>query len=239
MTSVVYTKNYITQEQLRRAYAQLDHTPPPDNRWEATLRITPTLEMDWACRCLIEWGEEDHEGRPVADPGWHVISRAGELDWPPLRPHEEMWDAMLRRYPIPTGEEAQRHADIMGTSPEEERRRKFLALTLQDSYARGQRNPRLVDFDPVLRDWSVTARQLADFLDTHKPPKLTAEQRVMQQGAVAEELQRQADQAREGLPQLVKNAYDEQGNAPRKFFMADMARWAGTSRPTAYKWIQS
>ena len=98
MTSVVYTKNYITQEQLRRAYAQLDHTPPPDNRWEATLLITPTLEMDWACRCLIEWGEEDHEGRPVADPGWHVISRAGELDWPPLRPHEEMWDAMLRRY---------------------------------------------------------------------------------------------------------------------------------------------
>ncbi|CAM5234337.1 Transcriptional regulator OS=Streptomyces griseomycini OX=66895 GN=FHS37_006701 PE=4 SV=1 [Streptomyces griseomycini] len=85
MTEIAYTANYVTQEQLQRAYARLGHTSPTP-KWAATLLIRPSHTMAWACPVLASDRTEEHPA--LYD--WHVIAEAGELDWPPLRPEEDI-----------------------------------------------------------------------------------------------------------------------------------------------------
>jgi hypothetical protein len=234
MTVVGYTRNYVTQEHLARAYRRLGHTSTAP-AWSATLLIDIGLTMHWACRVLHppEMREEYPSGHT-----WHVIAEAGELDWPPLRPEAEIWPALLAKHPVPTGELAERQARFMGKSIEETHRDHLRTHYLSDAHiGRSKRNASDVNFDPLVRDWDVTARELADFLDTHRPPKLTAEQRVMEQGVHRAQLLAELASTDASLSRLMRNAARDQGDRTRRGFKSDMHRWAGVSRPTVDAWL--
>ncbi|MEU6628392.1 hypothetical protein ABZ905_08870 [Streptomyces parvus] len=234
--SIAYAENYRTQQELALAYRRLGHQATV-NTWSATLLIHRGLTMSWACPVLL------HEPDPeLGDTriGWHVIAEAGDLDYPPLRPEEEIWPALLAAHPTPTGEHAEQQARMLGKTVEEAHhdhlRRHFLS---DANIGFGKRNPTDVNFDPLVRDWDVTARQLAEFRDTHKPPKLTTEQRVMSKGAELATLEAEVDAAKVSLARLMRNAAQEQGDKPRYGFKADLHRWSGRARPTVEAWLNA
>ncbi|MET9776096.1 hypothetical protein ABZ023_17880 [Streptomyces sp. NPDC006367] len=234
MTEIEYTANYVTQVELRRAYDRLGHTSTAP-AWSAVLLIRPTLTMAWACPVLAS--PEEREERPSLS-DWHVIAEAGELDWPPLKPEEEIWPALLAKHPVPTGEEAERSAAMWGQSVEEMHRDHLRRHYLSDAHIGGmKRNKTDVNFDPVVRDWDVTARELAEFIDTHRPPRLTTEQRVMAQGVRLARLEAQVEIAKVSLARLMRNAARDQGEKLRHGFKADMVAWSGKSRPTVDAWL--
>ncbi|MEU1078193.1 MULTISPECIES: hypothetical protein [unclassified Streptomyces] len=234
MTEIAYSANYVTQAELRRAYQRLGHTSTAPT-WGATLLITQNLTMSWACRVLAPAElREDYPARST----WHVIAEAGELGWPPLRSEEEIWPALLAKYPVPTGEQAEHQARMFGKSTEELHRDQLRRHYLGDAYiGHIKRNPSDVCFDPIVRDWDVTARELAAFIDDHRPPKLTSEQRVMVQGVRLAELEAEIATTKVSLGRLMRNAAREQGERPRRGFKTDLASYAGVSRPTADAWL--
>ncbi|MFF4771099.1 hypothetical protein ACFY1V_31780 [Streptomyces sp. NPDC001255] len=243
MTQIVYTRYHATLTHLGRAYARLGHASPPEDRWSAALLIRPNLTMAWGCKLLAltaEEGEEYEDRDDVVGIEWHVVAEAGELDYPPLRPDEEVWPALLEKHPVPTGERAERDAAWWGKGDIEELHRDRLRRHyLEDAYTADSIKRSLgdVNFDPLVRDWDVTARELADFLDTHRPPKLTTQQRVMAQGAHLAELEAEARATKQSLGRLMRNAAREQGDKPRRGFKADLSRWGGVSRPTVDAWL--
>ncbi|MEU6562656.1 hypothetical protein [Nocardia nova] len=244
MASIAFTRNYITQEQLGKAYRRLGHTPKPAAEWSATLLIGESLSLSWACPVLLadpeEYESSENDQLPTWT-GWHVMATAGELDWPPLRPETEIWPALLDRHPVPTGEQAEFQARKLGGSVEDMHRSSLRSHYLTDAHldtaGRIKRNQSDINFDPLVRDWDVTARELAEFLDTHQPPKLTTEQRVMAQGARLRLLEAQVEQTKTSLAQLIRNAAHDQGTSLRHGFKADMARWSGKTRPTVDAWL--
>lgn len=252
MTSLAYTRNYVTQAHLRAAYESLGHTSH-DRTWEATLLITPELYLRWACPVLAPAPEPypETESDPDIEPAgwdtfdaplvdWYVIAEAGELDWPPLRPEEEIWPALLAEHPVPTGEHAEKQARMRGKSIEEMHRDHLRRQYLSDAHiVGGKRHKGDVNFSPLVRDWSVTARELADFIDTHRPPKLSSEQRVMAQGARRAQLIAELDNTTASLGHLMRNAARDQGPKLRRGFKADMVRWTGVTRPTVDAWLNS
>ncbi|MFK0294790.1 hypothetical protein ACIQU6_30560 [Streptomyces sp. NPDC090442] len=238
MTEIAYTRNYVTQDQLRRAYRRLGHTSTAPT-WSATLLIDTGLTMTWAVRVLAP--AEVREEYPARFE-WHVIADAGELDWPPLRPEEEIWPALLEKHPVPTGDQAQRQAKMFGRTVEELHREQLRQRYLSDAHiGRSKRNPTDVNFDPLVRDWDATARELAAFLDTHRPPKLTADQRVMAQGVHLAELEMAVNTTRASLGRLMRNAARESAQQrdgkPRHGFKSEMSRWGGVTRPTVDAWL--
>lgn len=236
MTEIAYTRNYVTQEQLRRAYARLDHTSRAPE-WSATLLIDEGLDLWWACPVLEPTIEFD--GEPSVRSTWHIIAKAGELDWPPLKPEDEVWPALLAKEPVPTGERAERAAKMMGHSSVEDWHRDVLRQHyFGDAHIGGmKRNPTDVNFDPVARDWDATARELAAFIDTHRPPKLTSEQRVMVKGVEKAELEARLASVKVSLGHLMRNAARDQGPRLRHGFKSDMARWGDVTRPTVDAWL--
>jgi hypothetical protein len=234
MMTVEFTRNYVTQENLARAYRRLGHTSTAP-AWSATLLIDIGLTMSWACPVLHP--PETREQYPAGHT-WHVIAGAGELDWPPLRPESEIWPALLDTYPVPTGELAERQARLLGKSVDQMHRDHLRTQFLGDAHIMGsKRNPTDVNFDPVVRDWDATARELADFIDSHRPPKLTAEQRVMAQGVRLAELEAAVEATKASLGRLLRNAARDQGERLRHGFKSDMTRWSGRSRPTVDAWL--
>ncbi|MFF0747355.1 hypothetical protein ACFYVL_43950 [Streptomyces sp. NPDC004111] len=235
MTQIAHTRSYITQTQLARAYHQLGHRHAPENQWDATLLIDENLVLWWACPAL-ETLLPGEDGPPRQR--WHVIERAGELDWPPLRPEAEIWPALLERDPIPTSDQAERQAAMYGQSVEERHRESLRRHYLGSAHlGTTKRNPTDVNFDPIVRDWSVTARELADFIDTHRPPKLSTEQRVMAQGARLVELEREIARTKDSLGHLMRNAAREQGDPLPRGYRAQLARWSGVTKPTVTAWL--
>ncbi|MEI5525549.1 hypothetical protein WB401_13390 [Streptomyces brasiliscabiei] len=241
MTAIEYTRNHVTQKELARAYQRLGHTSTaPD--WAATLLIDVGLTMSWACPVLHppELRTEHSNGH-----SWHVIAEAGELDWPPLRPESEIWPKLLAKDPVPTGEWAEKQARFLGKSIEQMHHDRLRAHYLSSAHIPGpggnstasKRNPTDVNFDPIVRDWDATARELAHFLDTHRPPKLTAEQRVMAQGVHLAELEAAVANTKASLGRLMRNAAGDQGDRARRGFKSDMSRWGGVSRPTVDAWL--
>ncbi|MGW7356230.1 hypothetical protein ACWGI0_06030 [Streptomyces sp. NPDC054802] len=101
----------------------------------------------------------------------------------------------------------------------------------------GKRNPTDVNFDPLVRDWDATAREFADFIDAHRPPKLTSEQRVMAQGVHLAKLEAEIASTKASLGHLMRNARRDQGAKLRRGFKSDMSRWSGVSRPTVDAWL--
>ncbi|MER7497099.1 hypothetical protein ABT033_31440 [Streptomyces pharetrae] len=234
MTEIAYTANYVTQAELRRAYARLGHqsTTPA---WSATLLISDDLSMAWACRVLEP--PELRQENPAAS-GWHIIARAGELDWPPLRPEEEIWPALLAKDPVPTGKRAEQDAAFLGKTVEEMHLDALRRHFLSDAHIGNvKRNKGDVNFDPVVRDWDATARELAVFLDTHRPPKLTATQRVMVQGVHLAELETAVAHAKVSLGRLMRNAAVGHGPKLPHGFKSEMAHYGGVSRPTVDAWL--
>ncbi|MER5973309.1 hypothetical protein ABT112_26885 [Streptomyces sp. NPDC002055] len=234
MTEIAFTKNFVTQQHLGAAYRRLGHTSTAP-AWSATLLISSGLGLSWACPVLAE--QETTETSALS--GWHVIAEAGELDWPPLRPEEEIWPALLELHPVPTGEAAEQQARFLGAGTVEEwHREKLRRHYLSDAHiGSAKRNPSDVNFDPVVRDWETSARELADFIDSHRPPKLTTEQRVMAQGVRLAQLEAEVEATKESLSRLMRNARRDQGERPRRGFKADLARWSGASRPTVDTWL--
>lgn len=236
MTRIEFTGNYVTQAELSRAYRSLEHTPPVPSRWSAALLISRGLGMRWVCPVLHppELREEHSAGHT-----WHVIAEAGELDWPPLRPESEIWPALLERDPVPTGDLAECQARFLSKNVEEMHRDNLRRHFLGDAHIGGmKRNPSDVNFDPAVRDWDATARELAAFLDDHRPPKLTTEQRVMEQGVRLAELKAEVASTKASLGRLMRNAKRDQGNqAGRSGFKNDMAHWGGVTRPTVDAWL--
>ncbi|MDI3101992.1 hypothetical protein QJ054_33700 [Streptomyces sp. AN-3] len=234
MTAIAYTANYVTQLQLRRAYERLGHTSTAPE-WSATLLIRDTLTMAWACPVLAPPAElEEYPARHY----WHVIAEAGELDWPPLKPESEIWPALLNKEPVPSGEQAERAAAMWGKTVEEAHRDALRRHYLSDAHIGGmKRNKTDVNFDPLVRDWDVTARELAAFIDTHRPPKLTTEQRVMVQGVRLAQLEAQVESTKDSLGRLMRNAARDQGEKLRRGFKTDMSAWSGKSRPTVDAWL--
>jgi hypothetical protein len=234
MTEIEFTANYVTQQHLRRAYERLGHTSNTP-AWSATLLIDQSLCLSWACPVLMDLGMD--EGPAY---GWHVIAGAGELDWPPLRPESEIWPALLEEHPVPTGEQAERAARISGHGSVEEWHRERLRMHyLADAHiAGGKRNAADVNFDPLVRDWDACARELAAFVDSHRPPKLTTEQRVMAQGVRRARLMDELANTETSLSRLMRNAARDQGERPRRGFKADLSRWTDLSRPTVDAWLK-
>jgi hypothetical protein len=237
MTALAFTRNYITQQHLDRAYRDLGHTSKT-REWEATLLIDDVLDMWWACPGLRT--AEERVERPAAH-GWHIIAKAGELDWPPLRPEEEIWPALLAKEPVPTGERAEREARFLGRSIEEAHMDRLRTHYLSSAHIGGiKRNPTDVNFDPVVRDWKASARELAGFIDGHRPPKLTTEQRVMVQGVRLAEYEDAVERTKLSMGRLMRNAARDARGADgrlRHGFKADMTRWSGKSRPTVDDWL--
>lgn len=234
MTEVAYTANYVTQAELRRAYAQLGHHSPTPT-WSATLLIRDSLSMAWACRVLDP--PELRDENPAAS-DWHIIAEAGELDWPPLRPEEEVWPALLAREPIPTGEDAEQRAAFLGKSVREMHLDNLRRHYLSDSHFGSlKRNKTDVNFDPIVRDWTATAKELAAFLDTHRPPKLTAEQRVMVTGVRLAELELAVSHTKISLGRLMRNSAVGHGPKLPHGFKSSLAQWGGVSRPTVDAWL--
>ena len=236
MTENAYTRNYVTQEHLRRAYDRLGHTSRAPE-WSATLLIEPGLDLWWACPVLEQTTEFD--GEPSVRSTWHTIAKAGELDWPPLKPEDEVWPALLAKEPVPTGERAERAARMMGFASVEEWHRDALRNHyFGDAHIGGmKRNPTDVNFDPLVRDWDHTARELAAFIDANRPPKLTSEQRVMVQGVRKAQLEAQLASVKVSLGRLMRNAARDQGERLRHGFKSDMARWGDVTRPTVDAWL--
>ncbi|WP_329317288.1 hypothetical protein OG723_44625 (plasmid) [Streptomyces sp. NBC_01278] len=81
------------------------------------------------------------------------------------------------------------------------------------------------------------ARELVTFIDSHRPPKLTAEQRVMSQGVRLSQLEAELENTKASLARLMRNAARDQGERPRRGFKSDLSRWAGVSRPTVDAWL--
>jgi len=234
MTAVAYTRHYVTQDELDRAYRRTGHTSTTPT-WSATLLIYHGLEMAWACPVLASplVRKEYPTGHD-----WHLIAKAGELDWPPLRPEAQIWPALLAKHPLPTGKQAEFQAYQLGQSIEEMHRENLRRHYLDDAHIGGRkRNPVDINFDPLVRDWDATARELADFIDTHRPPKLTAEHRVMVQGVHLAQLEARVEYTKTSLGKLMRNAAREQGPEPRNGFKADLKRWSGVSRPTVDSWL--
>ncbi|HEY2096298.1 MAG TPA: hypothetical protein VGH72_07540 [Pseudonocardia sp.] len=235
MTRVEYTRSYVTQVELARAYRRLGRPDCPAPAWSAVLLIDVGLTMRWACPVLHppvvqETYPSGHD--------WHVIAEAGELDWPPLRPEAEIWPALLEREPIPTGDYAEKQAQFLGVSVEQMHRANLRRHYLGDAHIRGmKRNWRDVNFDPLVRDWDATARDLAAFIDEHRPPKLTTEQRVMAQGVRLVQLEAEVSDTKASLGRLMRNAARDQGGRPRRGFKSDLSRWGGVSRPTVDGWL--
>ncbi|MBF6333585.1 hypothetical protein [Nocardia transvalensis] len=239
MTEVVFTANYVTQVELAKAYRRLGHTCPTP-AWSATLLISKGLSMAWGCPVLPP--EELRDEEYPARHDWYVIADAGELDWPPLKPEEQIWPALLEKHPVPTGKQAEFAARAMGkASVEEAHREQLRHHYLGNAYIGGaKRNPTDVNFDPIVRDWDATARALADFLDAHRPPKLTSEQRVMAQGVRLAQLEAAVAATKMSLGHLMRNAAREtrvSGDKLRRGFKSDMSRWGGVSRPTVDAWL--
>jgi hypothetical protein len=234
MTAIAYTANYETQVKLRRAYARLGHTSTTP-AWSATLLIRDSLTMAWACPVLA--APELREENP-ASYDWHVIAEAGELDWPPLRPEEEIWPTLLAKEPVPTGEQAERDAAFLGKTVEEMHRDALRRHYLSDAHLMGLKcNKADVNFDPIVRDWGATARELAAFIDANRPPKLTDEQRVMVQGVRLAQLEAEVTSTKASLSRLMRNSARAQEGKLRRGFKSDMARWSGASRPTVDAWL--
>ncbi|MCG8971846.1 hypothetical protein [Streptomyces sp. CL12-4] len=234
MPLIEYTANYVTQAELRRAYERLGHTSTVP-AWSATLLIRPSLTMAWACPVLAS--PEEREESP-ARYDWHVIAEAGELDWPPLKPEDEIWPALLEKEPVPTGDLAERQAAMWGKTVEEFHRDALRRHYLGDAHIGGMKRNKIdINFDPIVRDWDATARELAAFVDAHRPPKLTAEQRVMVQGVRLAQLEAQVESTKDSLGRLMRNAARDQGEKLRRGFKADMAAWSGKSRPTVDAWL--
>lgn len=241
MTEIVFTHNYRTQAELKKAYARLGHTPPATRRWEATLLVTQGLRLQWACPVLTADPEQLDSGErePEYPRDWHVIAEAGELDWPPLKPEDVIWPALLDRHPVPTGEEAKKLEAFEGRPAADVHRENLRVHYLSDAHVNGiKRRAGDVNFDPIVRDWDATARELAAFVDTHRPPLLTAEQRVMVQGVHVARLESELATAKVSLAHLMRNAADDQpGHRPRHGLKSDMARWGGVTRPTVDAWL--
>ncbi|MBG7704880.1 hypothetical protein HCJ76_44165 [Streptomyces sp. MC1] len=234
MTNVAFTANYVTQAELRRAYDRLGHSSKTP-AWSATLLIRDSLTMAWACPVLAP--PEDREEQHVPH-HWHIISEAGELDWPPLKPEADIWPALLEREPVPTGERAERAAAMLGVSVEQMHRDALRRHYLSDAHLIGlKRNKSDVNFDPIVRDWDATARELAAFIDSHRPPRLTTEQRVMVQGVRLAELEAEMERTKASLGHLMRNAARDQGEKLRRGFKSDLWRWSGVSRPTVDAWL--
>ncbi|MFJ5099263.1 hypothetical protein [Streptomyces sp. NPDC088557] len=232
MTIVAYSHSHEALVQLGRAYRALDHHTP-DSPWDATLLVTPELHLLWACPVL---GAPAEDEQPQAE--WHVIAEAGELDYPPARPEEEAWAALLAEFPVPAGENAERQARLLGRTPEEAHREDLRRRYLGESHIGGlKRNVGDVQFSPLVRDWAVTARELAVFLDAHRPPRLTAEQRVMAQGVRRARLVAELEAATASLGHLMRNAAQSQNGTLRRGFKADLTRWSAVSRPTVDQWL--
>lgn len=235
MTRVEYTHQYVTQVELAKAFQRLGPPVAPVPDWSAILLIGISLTMSWACPVLEP--PEVREEYPAAH-GWHVIAEAGELDWPPLRPEEEIWPALLAREPIPTGVDAEQQARLLGVSIEQMHRDNLRRHYLGDAHIGGmKRNPSDINFDALVRDWDATARELAAFLRSHHPPKLTAEQRVMAQGVRLAQLEAEVTNTKNSLAHLMRNAERQQGEHTRRGFRSDLARWGGVSRPTVGSWL--
>ncbi|WP_435137358.1 hypothetical protein [Actinacidiphila sp. bgisy144] len=240
MTVFAFDSRYVTQIELARAYKALGHIPAVSTRdsWSAILLVHDSLSMSWACRVLEP--PEFREERPAAY-AWHIIAQAGELGWPPLRPEAEIWPALLAKEPVPTGEKAEREARMWGQSIEELHRTRLRRHYLGDAYIGNmKRNQGDINFDPLVRDWDATAREFADFLDTHRPPNLTPDQRVMEQGVRLVELETEAVNARASLASLMRNAERESRRTHgtvRRGFKTDLSRWGGVSRPTVDAWL--
>lgn len=239
MTMIAYTARYRSQVELERAYRALGHTSETP-AWSATLLIDYGLTMEWAAPMLLEPSPLDHGRRPV---GWHRIAHAGELPYPPLRPEEEMWAGLLEKHPVPEDERSRVHAAAWEQSVEEWHRDQLRSrYNIGEAHIGGsKRNPTDVGFDPIIRDWAVTARALAGFVDAHKPPKLTAEQRVMAQGVKLMRLEEEAEKTRDSLARLMRNAArdaidPEAGKYPHGF-KSRLSRWSGQSRPTVDAWL--
>ncbi|MFD3908831.1 hypothetical protein ACFXOL_21035 [Streptomyces californicus] len=234
---IAFTEQYRTQQELDIAYRRLNHQAKPAPTWGATLLIHLDLSLSWGCHLIDPLTPADERPRI----GWHIIAGAGELAYPPLRPEEDIWPALLAQHPVPTTDAAAREAEFRGCTVEEMHREKLRYLYLGSAtIGTGsglKRNPTDVNFDPIVRDWDVTARELAEFLDTHKPPKLTAEQRVMAQGAELVRLEEAVRDTRTSLAHLMRNARRAQGPKPRHGFKADLARWTARSRPTVDAWL--
>jgi len=235
MTTVEYTHQYVTQVELAKAFRRLNPPVPPAPTWSAVLLIDIGLTMSWACPVLEP--PEVQQEYPAAH-GWHIIAGAGELDWPPLRPEEEIWPALLAKDPIPTGKHAEDQAGFLGVTVEKMHLDNLRRHYLSDAHLAGaKRNPRDINFAPLVRDWDVTARELADFLDSHRPPQLTAEQRVMAQGVRLAQLQTQVNNTKASLGHLMRNAARRHGEPLPRGFRSDLARWGGVSRPTVDSWL--
>ncbi|MFD8340581.1 hypothetical protein ACFV42_49600 [Streptomyces solisilvae] len=235
MTHIAFNGGYVTQEQLSCAWRRLGHRSAPVPQWSATLLINKGLEMFWACRVLEP--PEVREEYP-ARYEWHVIARAGELDWPPLKPESEIWPALLEQQPVPTGDLAERQARMLGKTVVQMHRDTLRQHFLSDAHIGGlKRNPTDVNFSPIVRDWDATARDLAAFIDANRPPKLTAEQRVMEQGVRLAELEAAVETTKASLAHLMRNAAREQGDNPRYRFKADLVRWSGKTAPTVKGWL--
>src|SRR5690606_7430256 len=139
MTRIAYKSSYRSLVELRRAYERLGLSQTTDAR-EATLLIDEGLSLRWACRTLdssYEYGE------------WHIIADAGELDYPPLRPEEEIWAALLERHPVPDDEHTRHTAQLLGLSQTTDAREATLLIdeglslrwacrTLDSSYEYGE-----------------------------------------------------------------------------------------------------
>jgi hypothetical protein len=235
MTEIRFATAYVTQEHLRRAYERLGHTSKTPT-WSATLLIDLSLCLSWACPVLVEPETDEYP----AVYGWHVIAEAGELDWPPLKPESEIWPALLEKEPVPTGERAEREAQVWGHGSVEEWHREKLRLHyLSNAHIGGsKRNAMDVNFDPIVRDWDASARELAAFVDSHRPPKLTTEQRVMTQGVRRAQLIAELASTEASLSRLMRNAARDQDERPRRGFKADLSRWSGVSRPTVDAWLK-
>lgn len=232
MTYIEWKNGYRTIKELKRAYERLHHRVNTNDN-SARLLVDQNLNLWWCCRTLS----------PVTAHGdWHIIAKAGELDWPPLRPEEEIWPALLDRHPVPDDEQSQRVARMFGKTVEQLHREQLRSHYLSPSHIGDmKRNPTDVNFDPIVRDWQLTAREFAEFLDTHRPPKLTAEQRVMEAGYRRSQLMAALASTEQGLARLMRNAAREATDPDtgklRRGLKSDLARWTNLSRPTIDEWL--
>ncbi|MEV5204385.1 hypothetical protein [Streptomyces sp. NPDC053720] len=233
MTEIAYPAQYVTQDQLGRAYHRLGHTSPT-NRWSATLLIDEDLRMYWACPVVAAPATDEDPARY----DWQVIADAGELDWPPLRDEEEIWPALLAKHPVPTGHQAEAQARLTGKTVEEWHRESLRRTYLCDAHiGTTKRNPTDINFSPLVRDWDATARELAAFLDTHPAPKLTTTQRIKAQGVHRARLLDELSSTNMSLARLMRNVVKNPSNLEEKPRKLDLARWAGVTRPTVDSWL--
>lgn len=247
MTRIQYTKNFVTQQELARAYRDLGHSSGAHNPYDAYLLIDTALKMRWACDYAVPHDQEkEEEEEELAPPcqARHIIAYAGELPWPHLRPDEECWANLLAQHPSPTGQKWEQQAQMWGGTVEglhrDHLRRTY--LTHPDIGGMKKRNPTDVNFSPLVRDWETVAQALADFLDHHRPPKLTWEQRIMRDGLDLQ-IAKYDVQLLEGRVKgrVVREAARQRAEDGklRRGFKSDVERWTGKSRTTLDTWYES